>query len=258
MREISTWQVLFSLVFVAAALVFSGYFKVRMGKDIVVSAVRAFVQLLLIGYLLTFLFEIDSPLYVVIMMTVMAGVATYNSGKRGEKVRNSYRISAVAIYVTTFATVLVLSGPGIIPFKAQFIIPVSGMVIGNVMNAASLALMRLDDELKSNRLRVEAALSLGATPLQAAAPALKKAVTTAMVPVVDRAKVVGIVSLPGGMSGMILAGAAPLAAVKFQIVIMYMLLGSPFLTVAIVNILAYRQYFTRQRQLVLGHNTGEA
>ncbi|MTI96225.1 MAG: iron export ABC transporter permease subunit FetB [Firmicutes bacterium] len=250
MRDISTWQVLLSLVFVAIALYFSGYFKVGMGKDIMISSVRAFVQLLAIGYILTFVFELQSPLWIVLTMAIMAGVAAYNSGKRGEKVRNSYLISSIAIYATTFVTILILSGFGIIPFEGQFIIPVSGMVIGNVMNAASLALMRLDDEIKGNRNRVEAALSLGATPLQAARSALQKSVETAMVPVVDRAKVVGIVSLPGGMSGMILAGAEPLAAVKFQIVIMYMLLGSPFLTVAIVNLLAYRQYFNKQRQLV--------
>jgi len=251
MREISTLQVIFSLVFVVGALYFSRLFKVKMGKDIVISAIRAFVQLLAIGYILTFIFELDSPIYVVIMITIMAGVASYNSGKRGEKVKNSYLISSIAIYATTAATLAVLSGFGIIPFQAQYIIPVSGMVIGNVMNGASLALMRMDDELKANRTRVEAALSLGASPRQAALPALKKAVVTAMVPVVDRAKVVGIVSLPGGMSGMILAGAAPLEAVKFQIVIMYMLLGAPFLTVAIVNLLAYRQYFNRQRQLLV-------
>lgn len=251
MHEISTLQVLLSLVFVAGALYFSRLFKVSMGKDIMISAIRAFVQLLAIGYVLTFIFELDSPVYVVIMMVLMAGVASYNSGKRGEKVKNSYLISSIAIFATTFITILILSGFGIIPFKGQYIIPVAGMVVGNVMNGASLALMRLDDELKANRTKVEAALSLGATPMQAAASALKKSITTAMVPVVDRAKVVGIVSLPGGMSGMILAGASPLAAVKFQIVIMYMLLGSPFLTVAIVNLLAYRQYFNRQRQLVL-------
>lgn len=251
MTDITTAQVLLSLVFVAGALYFTYFFKVDMGKDIIVAAIRAFVQLLAIGYVLTLIFDLDSPLWVVLMMAVMAGVASYNSGKRGQKVKNSYLISSIAIFTTTAATILVLSGFGIIPFKAQYIIPVSGMVIGNVMNAASLAMMRLDDELKSNRMRVEAALSLGASPIQAAAPALKKSVITAMVPVVDRAKVVGIVSLPGGMSGMILAGASPLAAVKFQIVIMYMLLGSPFLTVAIVNMLAYRQYFNRQRQLLV-------
>lgn len=252
MNEISNYHVLLSLVFVAAALYFSRLFKVKMGKDIVVSALRAFVQLLAIGYVLTFIFDLDSPIYVVLMMAIMGGVASYNAGQRGARVRNSYLISSVAIFATTFLTILVLSGFRIIPFKAQFIIPVSGMVIGNVMNAASLSLMRLNDELKANRVRVEASLSLGASPLQAASPALKKSVITAMVPVVDRAKVVGIVSLPGGMSGMILAGASPLAAVKFQIVIMYMLLGSPFLTVAIVNMLAYRQYFNGQRQLVIG------
>lgn len=254
MNEISTVQVLLSLIFVAGALYFSNLFKVKMGKDILIAAVRAFVQLLAIGYVLTFIFDLDSPITIILMMVVMAGAASYNAGKRGAKVRNSYRISSIAIFATTFITILVLAGFGIIPFKAQYIIPVSGMVIGNVMNSASLALMRLDDELKANRLKVEAALSLGASPLQAASPALKKSVTTAMVPVVDRAKVVGLVSLPGGMSGMILAGASPLTAVKFQIVIMYMLLGSPFLTVAIVNWLAYRQYFNRQRQLLIDLN----
>ncbi len=249
MREISIFQVLMSLVFVAMALYFSKAFRVKMGLDIIDAAIRSLVQLIAIGYVLTFIFNLQSPVYVILMITVMAGVATYNSGKRGKKVKNSYVISGIAIYVTTIVTIAILSGFNIIPFEAQFIIPVAGMVIGNVMNATSLALMRLHDEIHANKAKVEAALSLGATPRQAAQFALQKAITTAMVPVVDRAKVVGIVSLPGGMSGMILAGASPLEAVKFQIVIMYMLLGSPFLTVAITGMLAYKQYFTQYHQL---------
>ncbi|QNO14424.1 iron export ABC transporter permease subunit FetB [Alkalicella caledoniensis] len=249
MREISTLQVVLSLVFVVMAIYFSRVFKVKMGFDIADAAVRSFVQLIAIGYVLTFIFNLNSPIYVIIMISIMAGVATYNSGKRGQKVKNSFLISGIAIYATTLFTIIVLSGFNIIPFEGQFIIPVAGMVIGNVMNATSLALMRLHDEINSNKSKIEAALSLGATPRQAIQFALQKAITTAMVPVVDRAKVVGIVSLPGGMSGMILAGASPLEAVKFQIVIMYMLLGSPFLTVAITGLLAYKQYFTNYLQL---------
>lgn len=249
MQEISIFQVLLSLIFVLMALYFSKMFNLKMGFDIGSAAVRSFVQLVAIGYVLTFIFELDAPIYVILMISVMAGVATYNSGKRGKKVKNSYLISGIAIFATTFVTILVLSGFGIIPFRAQFIIPVAGMVIGNVMNATSLALMRLHDEIDANKIKVEAALSLGASPRQAVQFAMKKAINTAMVPVVDRAKVVGIVSLPGGMSGMILAGAHPLEAVKFQIVIMYMLLGSPFLTVAITGLLSYKQYFTKYSQL---------
>ncbi|MDD2282602.1 MAG: ABC transporter permease, partial [Eubacteriales bacterium] len=136
MNEISTVQVLLSLIFVAGALYFSNLFKVKMGKDIVIAAVRAFVQLLAIGYVLTIIFDLDSPITIILMMVVMAGAASYNAGKRGAKVRNSYRISSIAIFATTLITILVLAGFGIIPFKAQYIIPVSGMVIGNVMNAA--------------------------------------------------------------------------------------------------------------------------
>lgn len=249
MEEISIFHVLLSLVFVLMAFYFSKMFDLKMGMDIGSAAIRSFVQLVAIGYVLTFVFNLDAPIYVIIMISIMAGVATYNSGQRGNKVSNSYLISGVAIFATTFVTILILSGFSIIPFKAQFIIPVAGMVIGNVMNATSLALMRLHDEIYANKTKVEAALSLGASPRQAVKFAIQKAVNTAMVPVVDRAKVVGIVSLPGGMSGMILAGAHPLEAVKFQIVIMYMLLGSPFLTVAITALLSYKQYFTRHLQL---------
>lgn len=249
MREITTYQVLLSLVFVVMAIYFSRTFKLKMGFDIATAAIRSFVQLIAIGYVLTFIFDLNSPIYVIIMISVMAGVATHNSGKRGREVKNSYLISGIAIYATTIVSIIILSGFNIIPFEAQYIIPVAGMIIGNVMNATSLVLMRLHDEIIANRSKIEAALSLGATPRQAIQFALEKSINTAMVPVVDRAKVVGIVSLPGGMSGMILAGAAPLAAVKFQIVIMYMLLGGPFLTVAITVLLAYRQYFTKHLQL---------
>ncbi|NLL71216.1 MAG: iron export ABC transporter permease subunit FetB [Epulopiscium sp.] len=251
MESITTGQVLLALVLVCIALYLSFYFKVNLEKDILVATIRAFLQLMLIGYLLTFIFNLKSPIYTTVMIFFMAGIATYHAGKRGEAVQGSYWISGIAIYGTTIITIGILSGFGIIPYEPQMIIPVAGMVIGNVMNAASLALMRMHDELKDKQNQIEAALSLGASPRQAANPAIQKAIQISMIPVIDRAKIVGIVSLPGGMSGMILAGASPLAAVRFQVIIMYMLLGSPFLTVGIAVALGYRQYFTKFMQLKL-------
>lgn len=249
MEEITSLHLVISLVLVAIALYFSVQFKLRMEKEIIIATIRATVQLIIIGYILSFVFSLDSPIYTIMMIAVMGGIATVNAGKRGKDVKGAMWISGVSIFASTIVTIGILSGFDIIPFNPQYIIPVAGMIIGNVMSAASVSLIRLQEELKSNRGKVEAALSLGATPRKAVEEVLKKAVRISMVPVVDRAKIVGIVSLPGGMSGMILAGASPLSAVKFQILIMYMLLGSPFLTVGIAVLLAYRQYFTKHMQL---------
>ena len=249
MADITPLHLVFSLILVGEALYFSIQFRVKMEKDIIFAAIRATIQLILIGYILSFVFSLDSPIYTIFMIMVMGGVATINAAKRGKEVKGAFWISAVSIFSSTIVTIGILSGFHIIPFHPQYIIPVAGMVIGNVMSAASVSLIRLHEEIRANATRIEAALSLGARPKKAVEEVLKKAVKISMVPVVDRAKIVGIVSLPGGMSGMILAGADPISAVKFQIVIMYMLLGSPFLTVGIAVLLAYKQYFTKHMQL---------
>ena len=139
----------------------------------------------------------------------------------------------------------------IVPATARYLIPLGGMVIGNSMNTASLTLARVRDDVAEQRLKVEAALALGATSRQAVSPLLRTALQHALIPLIDATKTTGIIFLPGAMVGMIIAGADPLEAVRLQIVVLYMLLGSVSIAAILVGLLFYRSFFTARHQLRL-------
>ena len=118
------------------------------------------------------------------------------------------------------------------------------MVIGNSLNAASLTMTRIRDDVKVQRPKAEGGLDLGATSRQAVTPILKAASQSALILLIDATKTTGIIFLPGAMVGMIIAGADPLKAVRLQIVVLYMLLGSVSIAAILVGTLSYRFFFT--------------
>jgi putative ABC transport system permease protein len=124
------------------------------------------------------------------------------------------------------------------------------MIISGAMNTTSLVMTRLRDDLAANRREVEARLSLGQTSHEAAGPWHRAALRHGMLPSVDQTKVVGLVALPGAMTGMILAGASPLAAVRLQLVVMYMLLGGSAFAALVAGELTVRRLFTPSHQLI--------
>ena len=153
----------------------------------------------------------------------------------------------VAVGAAALATLGLLLTLRIVPPTARSLIPLGGMVIGNSMNAASLTMTRIRDDVAEQRLKVEAAL--GATSRQAVSPILRTALQRALIPLIDATKTTGIIFLPGAMVGMIIAGADPLEAVRLQIVVLYMLLGSISIAAILVGTLSYRSFFTPRHQL---------
>jgi putative ABC transport system permease protein len=123
------------------------------------------------------------------------------------------------------------------------------MIIATAMNTTSLVMTRLHDDLASHRREVEVRLSLGQTSHEAALPWHRAAIRTGMLPSIDQTKVVGLVALPGAMTGMILAGAQPFAAIRLQLVVMYMLLGGSAFAALVAGELTVRHLFTRHHQL---------
>jgi putative ABC transport system permease protein len=134
-------------------------------------------------------------------------------------------------------------------YDPRYLIPLFGMIIGNSMNGAALAAERLASEMELRRAEVEAYLALGASPAQASAEPVRRALTAALIPAVNGLMVVGLVSLPGMMTGQILAGASPLLAVRYQIVVAFMLAGAVAVTSAIVVLWYRRSFFTPAEQL---------
>jgi putative ABC transport system permease protein len=243
-----------ALILVAVAL--SAYQRLGLEKQILLGALRATVQLIAVGYLLVWLFTTDRWWIVLAVLALMVVVATITAARRqGKTARDRVTVLPIAgfailagaaltlVYVTT---VIVHVQPW---YSPRYLIPLFGMIVANAMNAAALALERLQSEMESRRGEVEALLALGATPGQAAAEPMRKATVAAMIPAVNALAVVGIVSLPGMMTGQILAGTDPTLAVRYQLVVMFMLTAANAITAALAVALYRRTFFTPAAQL---------
>ena len=157
-------------------------------------------------------------------------------------------LAVVAIGGSTLVTLGLMLAPASSP-AARDVIPIAGMIVGNSMNVASVTAVRLVQDAGDRRAQIEAVLALGASPRQCTADIIRRSVRLAMVPVIDSTKTMGIVFLPGAMTGMILAGADPLQAVRLQVVVVFMLLAAVSLTATIVSLLSPGRLFTPQQQL---------
>jgi putative ABC transport system permease protein len=238
-----------ALSLLAIAIGLSHRERLGLEKDLIVASLRAFVQLMAIGYVIDVIFGADSFVWVLLMVVAMAAFATVTSARRAKALPGSWWVMAAAIGLSAALTLGLMLALGIIAAEARYVIPIAGMVVGNTMTVASVTAMRLIEDTREQRPRIEAALALGATPRQAADAIVRGSVRLAMVPIIDSTKTMGIVFLPGAMTGMILAGADPLEAVKLQVVIMYMLTAATALSATTAALLTPRRLFTPQQQL---------
>jgi putative ABC transport system permease protein len=243
-------RILGALVLVIAAGGISWWQKVDLERDMLVAVLRSFVQLIAIGYALEFIFSQRSPVWIILVIAIMISIAGYTAGQRGRRVPRSKLVATGAITVGASLTMGSLVVLGVFPFEPRFIIPIAGMVVGNSMTVTGLVMARLRDDLRLQRPQIETALALGATARQAACSQLRRALATGMTPIVDNSKTVGLISLPGAMTGMILAGASPLEAVQLQIIVMYMLIGAAAFSGLTAAFLTHPRFFTRSHQLV--------
>lgn len=241
----------FSLILLAAAL--ARIQGAGQGRDLVWSALRMIVQLLAVGYLLHLVFALERPLPVLLLLVVMAGFAVQTVAARVKRrMPRFYRIVGLAILVGcggstfVFCTLII----GLTPwYDPRYLIPLAGMIIGNSMTGASLAAERLAGEMAERREEIETALCLGGSSRLAARTAVSQAFRAALIPPINAMAAMGIVFLPGMMTGQILAGAAPTDAVRYQIVIMFMIASATALGALGVTLLAFRTLFDRRDRL---------
>ncbi|HYG60727.1 MAG TPA: iron export ABC transporter permease subunit FetB [Symbiobacteriaceae bacterium] len=244
------WSLILTPLFVIVVAMVSMWQRLGLERDLVVGTIRAALQLTAVGYVLQWIFGVGSWPGILIMLTVMLAVATQHAAKKGAGLPGVWLWTFAAIGLAEVVTVGLMLVLRIIPPTAQYLIPISGMVIGNAMVNAGLLLNRLQAEMAARRGEVEVWLSLGATPRQAAANVLQSAVKAAMIPSVDALKTVGLVQLPGMMTGQILAGASPVEAVKYQILVMYSLAAAAAVCSITLGRLCLRLHFNQSAQLV--------
>lgn len=240
----------FSLIFVLIPFFLSNILKLNLEKDIFIATIRSIVQLFIVGYLLTFVFESDHIIYTLLMIALMIGAATQNARKKGVAIEG---ITWKLIVNFTFVEILsqgILLGLHIIPMEPSYIIPISGMVLGNSMVLSILFLNRFTAEVEARQEEIELILSLGGTPKQAIHHSLISSIKASMIPTIESQKTIGLVQLPGMMSGQIIAGAPPLQAVQFQLLIIFLLLCTASLTSIILGFLSYPTLFNKQMQLM--------
>lgn len=237
-----------SLVFIS--VLFSYFQKLELEKDIAISALRAVVQLVAIGYLLGYIFELESPFFTTLLLLAMTINASYNAAKRGRGIKNGFVISFISISAGALITLSILLLSGAIKYEPYQVIPISGMIISNSMIAIGLCHKQLMANFKGKREDVETKLSLGADILPSSIEIIRDAVRTGIMPTVDSAKTVGIVALPGMMTGLILAGTSPVEAIKYQIMVTFMMLSTTSIASFISCYLAYRGFFNDRKQLV--------
>jgi putative ABC transport system permease protein len=176
--------------------------------------------------------------------------AAYNAYKRSNKIKNALSISFVSIALGTFITLSILLISGAIKFEPYQIIPVSGMIISNSMVALGLCYRQMNMNFKNKREEVETKLSLGGDILPSSIEIIRDSIRTGMQPTIDSTKTLGIVSLPGMMSGLILAGTSPVNAIKYQIMVTFMLLSTTSIASFIACYLVYKSFFNERKQLI--------
>ncbi len=227
----------------------------RLGLEgkLALAGVRTFAQLLLIGYVLRYVFDLSHPLallpVVAVMIVVAARAAVSRSSRRYPGVGGLAFVVLAAMGLAT--TLTVTQGiVGVKPwYSPQYIIPLLGMILGNSLTGVSLCLDQLLETLAERRDEVEMELSLGATRWEAARGPVSSAIRRGMIPILNSMMVVGLVSLPGMMTGQILAGADPLEAVKYQIMVMFMLAAAVSVGCMGIGLLTYRRLFNHRHQL---------
>jgi putative ABC transport system permease protein len=247
--DISLGEVAASIALVALAVAVSFWRRAELEQDLAVAVLRSFVQLTAIGYVIQAIFDSDSLWLVGALLAVMVGFGAFTARSRAKAVPGALAPLVLALSAAAAITLGLVLGLGVFEAKPRYLVPVGGMVIGNSMTAAAVALNRLADEVRGQAALIEAILALGGTSRQAAAGLVTRSLRSGMIPLIDSTKTTGVVFFPGTMVGMLVAGAEPIDAVRLQLILLWVLLGSVALAALISVSLGYRGFFTAAHQL---------
>ncbi|MDT7545444.1 MAG: UDP-glucose/iron transport system permease protein [Actinomycetota bacterium] len=223
--------------------------QLGLGREVLIASARAAVQLVAVGALLLVLFKHTGLPGALAWVTAMVLLAGRVAGGRAKGLPHATRVATIGVAVGAAATLGLLLVARVIDTSGRVVVPVGGMVVTGAMQGASLTLQRMRDEASSGRRAVEARLALGLDGGTAFAPHLRTALRNALIPAIDGTKVVGLISLPGATVGLLLAGVNPLTAIRYQVVVMYMLLGGAAVAAVVAGRLAVRSLFDDAHRL---------
>jgi putative ABC transport system permease protein len=252
-NNLTVSQVVLAYIFVLVVLVIVRVRSINREKEILISSIRMTLQLILTGFILTYVFDNPNPFITAGIILLMEAFAVYTVfNKFVDKLSNSLkRVIAFSMGVGTltcllyFLLIVVRVNPW---YDPQYFIPIAGMFVGNSMTGMSLGVKSLLEGMTTQRAMIEEALILGATPNVASRSVVNSAFDSAILPTINSMVGMGIVFLPGMMTGQILSGTAPTTAIAYQISIMLGILGAVALSVIIMLQLGYRTFFNMENQ----------
>lgn len=253
--DLAVWQLLSAYLFIVIILIIVRIKKIPREKLIIISSVRMTLQLILVGYVLIYIFKYPHPLLTLAIILFMLGFAVLNVYQRTkESIHFTLKkMIALAMFIGIgvslmfFILVVLHLDPW---YEPRIFIPIGGMIIGKTMTGISLGVNSLLNGMKEQKDKVEGALMLGAKPKEASKAIINQAFDSAMLPTINAMVGMGIVFLPGMMTGQIIAGASPLTAVKYQVAVMLSVAGTVSITVVIFLHLAYKTFFNERKQLI--------
>ncbi len=254
--ELTYGQVALAALLIVINGIVSIMLQLRMEKLLAIAALRTTVQLLLVGLVLESVFRLERWYVVIALASVMTLIAGVTAAKRSDR---RYRGMWLNTIISLWASAWIVTGYALLFvfremehwYHAQYAIPLLGMVLGNTLNGVSVGLNTFTESLVTRDREVETLLALGATRWEAARRPIRHAVRTGMIPIVNSMMVVGLVSLPGMMTGQLVSGMAPIQAVKYQIVIMFLIASGTALGTVGIVLLSFERLFNHDHQFLV-------
>ena len=250
--DISPLGVAASLILIAIAVAISWRERLGLERSILWAATRAGVQLAAIGGALGLVLADDAPIaWAWAWVAAMVAVAGFTVGRRAPEVPGIAWLAVGAVGLAVAVSLAVVFGFDMYALEARTLVPTAGMLMGNAIGSTVLAARRTLAEIDEHRDQVEVRLSLGLTGAEAVRPHLRESLRTANTPQIEQTKIVGLIALPGTMTGLLLAGVDPLDAVMVQLAVMFLILGSVAITSVIVARGVARRLISTDQRLVL-------
>lgn len=251
-QSLSLFDLILASLLVIAMIGLSGFIKLGMGKTLLIASVRTLVQLSTIGFLLVYIFASNQWYIILAILAVMTLIAAYTAAKRISKPYKGLNVDILlAIALPTLLVVAFTIGAilRISPwYTPQYIIPILGLTLGNSLTAISLCSNQLINSLHDEQASIQMKQSLSANKWEATHSLVKQAINNGMTPTINSMMVVGLVSLPGMMTGQILAGADPALAARYQIMTMFIICANAFGGCVLCIWLILRRFFNDWQQ----------
>ncbi len=250
-QDVNPLQVSASLTLVAVALLLGRALDLGVTRRLVVAVLRAAVQLLAVGAVFGFIARSSQAMTLAwVWVAVMVGITSAVARRRAPDLPGGGPVAGAAVGVTVGLCLGVIFGLGVLPYEPVNLIVIAGITIGNTLPSQVLGANQLLSSIRDNRGQLEAMLALGLTVPQVTRVAGGPIVRTALIPQIERTNVVGLIALPGAMTGLLLAGADPVDAVLVQLIVMYLVLGAVATSVMVTVVIGMRRLFTPDRRLV--------